>query len=231
MTTKTALLSTMFFLPGLAFAGGFPEGLRSRAEALGAPMTAVRRAYDASRSFPRKDAFALFDLSQPAKNKRLYVFDLKAGTVTAHYAAHGRGNGDNRRATRFRGFQSNHDMTPLGPLRTAASPTDMDHYRRIADRYDGRSYDGLTTLWLEGTTSYNRYINNATDGRSRVVWIIHPAWYVTEGYRKANPNALGRSLGCIALDPVVNNRVVARLKGGALFYVAVGNEPVEKYAR
>jgi hypothetical protein len=40
---------------------------------------------------------------------------------------------------------------------------------------------------------------------------------------------LGRSLGCITLDPDVNNAIVNRLGNGALIYVTVGNDPVERY--
>ena len=202
-----------------------------QAAALGAPMIAVKKAYALAQSstFQRHDVFAVFDINQPAKNKRFFVFDLRAGKVSAYFVAHGRDNGDNFKATHFRGFQDDHNMTPLGPLRTGSSMTNMDHYSTITDKYDGRVYSGLMTLWLEGVTSYNSYINNAYDGSSRVVWILHPAWYVTEGFRKAMPGGLGRSLGCIALDPVFSNLIMGKLQGGALVYVTVGDDAIEKY--
>jgi hypothetical protein len=205
--------------------------IMTQAAALGAPMIAVKKAYSLAQSstFQRHDVFAVFDIDQPAKNKRFFLFDLRAGKVSAYFVAHGRDNGDNFKATHFRGFQNDHNMTPLGPLRTASSMTDMDHYSSITDKYNGRVYSGLMTLWLEGVTSYNNYINNAYDGSSRVIWILHPAWYVTEGFRKAMPGGLGRSLGCIALDPVVSNQVMGKLQGGALVYVTVGNDAIEKY--
>jgi hypothetical protein len=62
-----------------------------------------------------------------------------------------------------------------------------------------------------------------------VAWVIHPNWYVSAGYRNKNPGMLGRSLGCITLDPEVNNAIVNRLGNGALIYVTVGNDPVERY--
>lgn len=207
-------------------------GVFAQAQELGAPMVAVKKAFQLSRTstYDRKDVFAVFDISQPSKNKRFFVIDLKAGKVTSYFVAHGRGNGDNFKATKFRGFQADHNMTPLGPLRTASAPQDMEHYRSIKDQYTGEMYNGGLTLWLEGVASYNRYINNARDERgSKVVWIVHPAWYVSEGYRKANPNALGRSLGCIALDPRLNNVVVKKMSGGALIYVTVGDQPIEKF--
>ena len=71
------------------------NSLLQRAQVLGAPMTAVERAVQISREpiFPKKDALAVFDISQPSAKKRFYVLDFKSGQVTAHYAAHGRDNG------------------------------------------------------------------------------------------------------------------------------------------
>lgn len=207
--------------------------LWAQAEAQGAPMEALKKAYALSQSskFSRRDAFGLFDISQPSANKRFFLVDIRARKVTSHFVAHGKNNGDNFRAKRFRGFQSDHSMTPLGPLRTAARIEMMDHYRQITDRTTGKTYNELGTLWLEGITSYNQYINNATDAATggRAVWIVHPAWYVTKGFRQSMPKGLGRSLGCIALDPADNNKIISVLQGGALIYVTVGNEPVEKY--
>jgi hypothetical protein len=99
------------------------------------------------------------------------------------------------------------------------------HYRTIADKYTGQVWNGLNSARLEGVASYNSYINSVPG----VVWVIHPNWYVSAGYRKNNPGMLGRSLGCITLDPEVNNAIVNRLGNGALIYVTVGDDPVERY--
>jgi hypothetical protein len=40
---------------------------------------------------------------------------------------------------------------------------------------------------------------------------------------------LGRSNGCITLDPAENNQLVTRLEDGALVYVTVGDAPIEQY--
>jgi hypothetical protein len=53
------------------------------------------------------------------------VLDFKSGQVTAHYASHGRDNGPNARAIKFKGFQTNLDMVPLGPLKTYGDRADM----------------------------------------------------------------------------------------------------------
>src|SRR5207244_2630201 len=93
------------------------DSLLQQSQVLGAPIAAVQRAIQISHQpiFPKKDALAVFDISQPSANKRFYVLDFKSGQVTAHYAAHGRDNGPNARAVKFKGFQTDLDMVPLGP--------------------------------------------------------------------------------------------------------------------
>ncbi len=203
-----------------------PDSILQQAKALGAPMAAVRRAFQISRQsiFPKKDALAVFDISQPSANKRFYVLDLKSSQVTAHYAAHGRDNGPNARAIKFKGFQKDLDMVPLGPLKTAHSEV-MDHYKTIVDRYDGTVYRNMIVVVLEGVTSYNSYINHTPPFQ----WILHPNWYTTAAFRAKNNGMLGRSNGCITVDPVENNQLVTRLQDGALVYVTVGDDLIEQY--
>jgi len=202
------------------------DSLLQQAQALGAPMAAVQRAIAISRQsiFTKKDALAVFDISQPSTNKRFYLLDFKSGQVTAHYAAHGRDNGPNARAIKFKGFQTDMDMVPLGPLKTAHSEV-MDHYKTIVDRYDGTVYRNMIVVVLEGVTAYNKYINQTPPFK----WIMHPNWYTTAAFRAKNNGMLGRSNGCITVDPIENNQLVARLQGGALVYVTVGDAPIEQY--
>jgi hypothetical protein len=202
------------------------EPLLQQAQALGAPMAAVARAVAVSHQpvFTKKDALAVFDISQASAKKRFYLLDLKSSQVTAHYAAHGRTNGPNAKAIKFKGFQKDLDMVPLGPLKTAHSEV-MDHYKTIVDRYDGTVYRNMIVAVLEGVTPYNSYINHTPPYK----WIIHPNWYTTAGYRAKNGGMLGRSNGCITVDPVENNQLVTRLQDGALIYVTVGDDPVEHY--
>ena len=206
------------------FAGKL-DSLLPQAQELGAPVAAIQRAVAISRQpiFPKKDVLAVFDISQPSANKRFYVLDFTSGQVTAHFAAHGRTNGPSARATKFKGFQRDLDMVPLGPLKTAR-PEVMDHYRTIVDRYDGTVYRNMIVAVLEGVTPYNRYINHTPPYK----WIIHPNWYTTAGFRAKNNGMLGRSNGCITVDPVENNKLITRLQG-ALIYVTVGDAPIEQY--
>jgi hypothetical protein len=146
------------------------DSLLQQAKVLGAPMAAVERAVQISRQpiFPKKDALAVFDISQPSAKKRFYVLDFKSGQVTAHYAAHGRDNGPQAKAIKFKGFQTDLDMVPLGPLKTAHSEV-MDPYKTIVDRYDGTVYSNMIVLVLDGVTSYNSYISHTPPFK----WIIH----------------------------------------------------------
>ena len=202
------------------------DNLLPQAQVLGAPIAAIQRAAEALRQpiFPKKDAFAVFDISQPSAKKRLYVFDLTSGQVTAHFAAHGRDNGPNAKATKFKGFQTDLDMVPLGLLKTEHAEV-MDHYKTIVDRYDKTVYPNMIVVGLQGVTPYNSYINHTPPFK----WIIHPNWYTTAGFRAKNNGVLGRSNGCITLDPVENNQLIERLQDGALVYVTVGNDPIEQY--
>jgi L,D-transpeptidase catalytic domain len=203
------------------------DPILQQAQTLGAPMAAVARAITIShqQTFAKKDALAVFDISQPSASKRFYLFDFKSGTATAHYAAHGRSNGPNAKAVKFKGFQRDLDMTPLGPLKTAHSEV-MNHYKTIVDRYDGTVYRNMIVAVLQGVTSYNSYINH----RPPFKWILHPNWYTTAAYRAKHNGMLGLSNGCITVDPVENNELVTRLQGGALIYVTVGDDPIEQYS-
>jgi len=205
---------------------GENDTLLDQAQSLGAPVAAVQRALEILRQpvFPNQDALAVYDISQPSTEKRFYLLDLKSGQVTAHYAAHGRDNGPKFRAVKFSGFQQDLDMVPLGPLKTAHAQV-MDHYQTIVDHYDGTVYRDMIVALLFGAAPYNRYIDDTPPYK----WIIHPNWYTTAGFRARNDGTLGRSNGCITLDPVDNNAVISRLQGGGLIYVTVGDAPIEQY--
>jgi hypothetical protein len=198
--------------------------LLGSAAATASPLAARAQQISRQPIFPKKDALAVFDISQPSATKRFYVLDFKSGLVTAHYAAHGRDNGPTARAIKFKGFQTDLDMVPLGPLKTAHSEV-MDHYKTIVDRYDGTVYSNMIVVVLEGITSYNSYINHTPPFK----WILHPNWYTTAAFRAKNNGVLGRSNGCITVDPIENNQLVRRLEDGALIYVTVGDDPIEQY--
>jgi len=220
------LAAILFALTSAPTSAAELDSVLQQTQLLGAPVAAAQRAIALSRQpiFSKRDVLAVFDISQPSANKRFYVLDLKSGHVSAHHAAHGKDNGPNVKADKFQGFRTHLDMVPLGPLKTARSEV-MDHYKTIVDRYDGTVYANMIVVGLEGVASYNSYINNTPPFK----WIMHPNWYTTAAFRAKNNGVLGRSNGCITLDPVENNQLISRLQGGALIYVTVGDAPIEKY--
>jgi len=133
---------------------GQSAAVLEQAKSLGAPMVAVQRALEISRQpvFPKKDVLAVFDISQPSAEKRFYMLDLESEQVTAHYAAHGRDNGPKVKAVKFKGFQEDLDMVPLGPLKTEHAEV-MDHYKTIVDRYDGTVYRNMIVAELKGAAA------------------------------------------------------------------------------
>src|ERR1044072_6567030 len=97
----TLLVLFTFVFSASAWAGALED-----ARTLGAPMQSVERAIQLARGkeFSRKDVLAVFDISQPSANRRSFLIDLENNKTVAHSAAHGKSNGNNLRATKFRGF-------------------------------------------------------------------------------------------------------------------------------
>ena len=56
--------------------------------------------------------------------------------------------------------------------------------------------------------------------------VAHDRCFSRQEYK--NNGMLGRSNGCITVDPVENNKLITRLQG-ALIYVTVGDAPIEQY--
>ena len=102
-----------------------------------------------SRLSQRKTCSRCSTFRSRRRTKDSIVLDFKSGQATAHYAAHGRTNGPNAKAVKFKGFQKDLDMVPLGPLKTARSEV-MDHYKTIVDRYDGTVYRNMIVAVLRG---------------------------------------------------------------------------------
>src|SRR5689334_16053969 len=208
------------------FAGKL-DSLLQQAEQLGAPLAAIQRAFAISRqpTFSKKDVFAVFDISQPSANKRFYLLDFTSRQVTAHFAAHGKSNGPHAKATKFKGFQRDLDMVPLGPLKSIPASAEVtSHYRTIVDRYDKTVYRNMIVGVLEGMAPYNRYINHTPPYK----WVIHSNWYTTAGYRAKNNGMQERSLGCITVYQAENYKIIARIKR-SMIYVPVVDTPIELY--
>lgn len=134
----------------------------------------------------------LFDASAHSGTRRLYLIDLKRGTVHRHLVAHGRGSDPDHDgwASDFSDVPQS-KKTPLGFFATA-------------ETYTGRHGHSLK---LDGLEARN------ANARSRAI-VIHGADYVTP-----TRDIMGRSWGCPALDRNVAHDVIERIKGGSLLYI------------
>lgn len=228
------LLSIVFPLSAMQVQDGFnlpyPENhdaIIEQAYDLNVPMRALYRAMKEAESetYARHDVIAIFDISKPSNRKRFFVLDLKNATVAAYHASHGQGNGPARQATRFRGF-SNPDllMTPLGALKTGAKiyPYNVfPGFEVVHDPFYGTVYRDQKVLYLKGTRPYQDYVK-------KTFVVVHTKNYATRGFR-AMHGQMGRSHGCIALDPEFHNQVIGQISGGSLLYITVGDNAVENY--
>ena len=122
----------------------------------------------------RPDMLIVVDMAKPATRERLYAFDLKSDRlVTKALVAHGKGSDPKFTGIpKVFGNKRDSGMTSLGLY-------------RVAEAYHGkhglaRRLDGLTRGWND-------------QARARAV-VIHSSKYVKKG-------AVGRSLGCPAVDP------------------------------
>lgn len=162
-------------------------------QAVGIKASVFKDAAEAYKRMPTKNDryLAIVDFSQPSKNRRFYLFDLKNGTVERHNVAAGAGsdkNGDGI-AEAFDNVPNSHKSS-LGAYLTA-------------ETYVGKH--GLS-LRLDGQDPTN------SKARARGV-VVHGADYVKDGVKA------GRSWGCPALDMKVFKDVINKIKGGALLYI------------
>lgn len=140
----------------------------------------------------KNERFAMVvDFSQPSKNRRLYLFDLKNKTVSRHNVAVGK-NSDRDND----GIADSFSNVP------GSNESSLGLYR-TAETYNGRH--GLS-LRLDGLLGSN------SNARSRAI-VIHGATYVVDGVRA------GRSHGCPAVDMKIFKGLIEKTKGGAMLYI------------
>lgn len=137
----------------------------------------------------------LIDFNKPSDQKRLYIIDIKSGTVLhAALVAHGRGSGDVL-ATSFSNKPGS-NKSSLGFYLTENTYTGNNGY----------------SLVLKGL---DQGINDRAETRSIV---IHGADYVSEDYIRQN-GRLGRSLGCPALSMDQCQELIDLIKDGTCLFI------------
>lgn len=141
-------------------------------------------------SILNKNYITIADMSQHADKKRMYVIDMKTGTVSTYLVAHGKGSDMNNDgyADKFSN-DSGSNMTSLG-------------FYLAGETYTGAHGLSLRLYGLQRTNS-NAY--------SRAI-VMHGANYV-------NPTHTGRSFGCPAVEMKHRSTLFPLLKGKSLLYI------------
>ena len=142
------------------------------------------------------DIITIADYSQSSNRKRLYVIDLKNKRLLFNtYVSHGRNTGDEY----ARNF-SNEE----GSFKSS-----LGFY--ITDHAVTGSHTGFSLLLNGVEKGYN-------DNAFKRAIIIHAAEYVTEKFIQKY-GRLGRSQGCPALPPDLNQPVIKAIEGGTCLFI------------
>jgi hypothetical protein len=138
-----------------------------------------------------KRVVSVIDFSRHSGKKRLFLIDMRSGSVDAHVVAHGSGSdpGHTGYVQRF----SN----------TSGSNASSNGYYLTAETYNGNNGRSLR---LDGVSSTN------SRARARAV-VMHAASYVEEGRSKQ-----GRSWGCPAVTHEARDEIIDRIRGGSVLY-------------
>ena len=142
---------------------------------------------------PLRDHIGIVDFSQPSREPRLHLVDLRSGQVESHLVAHGSGS----------------DPERSGWLQTFSNQPDSNASSRGAfvtgEGYVGKHGRSRRLIGLDPD-------NNLAEPRGIVV---HAAGYVSEAMASAQ-GLIGRSQGCFAVSEDVIGDVLEKLGPGRL---------------
>lgn len=156
---------------------------------------------DQNNQLARPEILAVADFSLSANQKRLFILNLREGTLLRQtYVAHGRNTGDEFART-FSNESGSYCSSP--------------GFYLTGEPYSGRH--GLS-LKLNGLQPG---INDQALHRAIV---IHGADYVSADFIKAN-GRLGRSLGCPAVPQNEAPEIIQTLQNGTCLYIHVQGTP------
>lgn len=142
----------------------------------------------------KKEVLTIVDYSKPSTEPRLWVVDLKNDDILYQtLVAHGKNSGGNM-ATQFSNRPQSEESS-LGLYLT------------------GNTYSGEHgySLRLEGL---EKGFNSNAESRAIV---MHSAWYVSQSFADSE-GRLGRSWGCMALNPKVAPEIIHTIKDGTLIF-------------
>ena len=174
---------------------GCETGFYQRWVRAGVPERALRQALDFyNKNKPRirnKRYVTINDLTDHSSQKRMFILDMQTGAVERHYTAHGSGSDPGHRGNAAR-LGNGRGQSPKGFMLT------------------GETYRGGhgLSMRLDGAEAHNR------PTRKRLV-VMHSADYASPRWLRRY-GKLGRSQGCVAVDPAVSRQLIQKLKGGSL---------------
>jgi hypothetical protein len=137
---------------------------------------------------------AIADYTKTARKKRLYIINLKNGTVYRHKIAHGKYSGAIGGKVIHSSNRRNTHMTPYGFFKVGSK----------IGKTKKKKYQYLSVKGLEWS---NRKVGLPPRMGGRDI-VLHPAKYVNYG---------GRSHGCFSICPQDKRAIFAKLKKALLY--------------
>ena len=137
---------------------------------------------------------AIADYTKTARDKRLYIINLKNGTVQRHKVAHGKRSGALGGKVKRSSNRRNSKMTPYG-------------FFKVGSKVGRTKKKGYKYLSVKGLERSNRKVGYPSRMGGRDV-VVHTAKYVNSG---------GRSHGCFAICPKDRYAVFKKLKRALLY--------------
>ncbi len=150
--------------------------------------------FEANKSrLKNQNYLTVVDFSKPSSQRRLFIVNMKSGSVLALHVAHGEGSDrdDDAYAERFSNVEGS-NASSLG-------------FYKTAETYQGKNGYSLR---LDGLSSSN------SNARMRAV-VVHGSDYVKDKDKKQ-----GRSWGCPAVSHEYRDKVINMIKNGSLIYAS-----------
>ncbi len=149
--------------------------------------------------FPNKNWISVVNFSIKSNKDRMYVINMKDGSVEKHHVAHGSKsdqNGDGIPET-FSNV-NNSNMSSLGVYR-ASEPYKSSKFK--------------SAMRLDGLSPTN------SNARMRAV-VFHSAWYVWE----SDVVSPGKTYGCLGVSESVAAGMIEKMKNGSIIYVGLATD-------
>lgn len=141
-----------------------------------------------------KPILTVVDYTMPSTANRMWVLDLSTSKILFNtLVAHGKGSGD-LYSTKFSNSNGSKESS-IGTFVTEGT-------------YDGKHGNSLKIKGLD------KGFNDQVEPR---LVVMHSANYVSNEYAKAH-KMIGRSWGCLALNPQIAQKVISTVKGGSVIF-------------